>query len=255
VSFCKKYKILQRKQKTAILRFFVATGRLTSSPGNRKFVQTLRGKIMSIAQNSDSSDEGVPLQWVARTNSDVLGKMFAHKLNPLYERPSRLDIEAQKAIIISQRCTCLFYAVGTTIFHVKDGNFYQLSDGYNGAAKGDDDPRIVGCARVVDGGLVQGGGLCRGSHAELNAIGNCAVDTALYDDVRMMVTLHPCFSCAKQIVNRGIRTVYYLWEYGREENVTGYLQRLGVDVVRYASPFLDAWITINGYHSVGSQNK
>jgi dCMP deaminase len=173
--------------------------------------------------------------------------MLGHKLKPSFLRPSRLDVEAQKAIIISKRCTCLFYEVGATIFHVKGSNFFHLSDGYNGATRGDVDPRIAGCARVVDGELKEGKGLCRGSHAELNAIGNCPVDTTLYDDVRMMVTLHPCFVCAKQIVNRGIKTIYYIWEYGREDFVTEYLKRRGVDVVRYSSTFLEDWIKVNHY--------
>jgi dCMP deaminase len=198
-----------------------------------------------------SKDEGVPLQWVATTNPAVLRKMFKHKLQPDFRRPTRLDVEAQKAIIISKRCTCLFYEVGATIFYEKDGNFFHLSDGYNGASKGDDDPRMAGCARVVVGELQEGKGLCRGSHAELNAIGNCRVDTTLYEDVRMMATLHPCYSCAKQIVNRGIRTIYYVWEYGREDFVTSYLERLGIAVIRYTSPFLENWIAVNGYDPVG----
>lgn len=197
------------------------------------------------------SDKGVPLLWVPGTHPSVLAKMFPDKLKPDYVRPSRLDIEAQQAIIISQRPTCMFYEVGARIFHVHDGNHYFISDGYNGPARGDDDPRMVGCARVVDGELKQGQGFCRGSHAELNAMENCQTDTKLYSDVRMMVTLHPCNACAKQIVNKGIKVVYYLWEYGREEFVTEYLIRMKVKVVKYSSPFLQKWIELNGYDPVG----
>jgi dCMP deaminase len=196
---------------------------------------------------SEDRDEGKHLAWVARTSPQALAKMLRHKVDSAYERPSRLDVEAQKAICISKRCTCLFYEVGATIFHVKDGNFYFLSDGYNGAAKGDVDPRGAGCARIVDGELMEGKGRCRGSHAELNAIGNCAVDTSLYSDVRMMVTLHPCYSCAKQIVNRGIKTVYYIWDYGRERFVSEYFKERKVEVIQYTSPFLQRWITVNQY--------
>lgn len=196
------------------------------------------------------SSKKEPLLWLPGTDPAVVAKMFQYKLEPSYERPTQLDIEAQKAIVISKRSTCLFYEVGATIFYVKNG-IYHLSDGYNGASRGDVDPRIEGCARVVDGMLQQGKGLCRGSHAELNAMGNCPVDPATYDDVRMMVTLHPCYVCAKQIVNRGIKTVNYIWEYGREEFVTDYLVRLGVNVVKYRSNFLAKWIELNGYDPVG----
>lgn len=194
-----------------------------------------------------SNEETQPLQWVPNTKPEVLAKMFKHKLDPAYVRPSRLDIEAQKAIIISKRCTCLFYEVGATIFHVHEGNIYFLADGYNGASKGDEDPRIAGCARVIDGELKQGQGFCRGSHAELNAIRNCHADTSLYEDVHMMVTLHPCYVCSKQIVNSGIKTVHYIWDYGREEFAANYLERLNIKVERYTSPFLENWIKVNNY--------
>ena len=198
-----------------------------------------------------ATENTVPLLWIPGTSSRALDKMLKHKIDPQYLRPSRLDIEAQKAIIISKRCTCLFYEVGATIFHVHEKNFYHLSDGYNGAAKGDVDPRIAGCARIVGGELKEGGGLCRGSHAELNAIGNCTTDTSLYQDVRMMVTLHPCNVCAKQIVNRGIRTIYYVWEYGRDEEAVNYFKRMGVTVEKYTSSFLENWIKVNNYDPDG----
>ncbi len=195
-----------------------------------------------------------PLLWLPSTNRDTVRKMFQYKLEPSFQRPSQLDIEAQKAIVISKRSTCLFYEVGATLFYVKDG-IYHLSDGYNGAAKGDVDPRIEGCARVVDGIVQEGKGLCRGSHAELNAINHCPVGPAAHGDVRMMSTLHPCYGCAKQIVNYGVRVVYYIWEYGREEFVTDYLIRLGVRVEKYMTPFLERWIERNDYDPVGLRHR
>lgn len=197
---------------------------------------------------SDAKKE--PLLWLPKTNPEVAKKMFQYKLDRSFQRPSQLDIEAQKAIVISKRSTCLFYEVGATLFYVKNGIFH-LSDGYNGASRGDVDPRIEGCARIVDGELQEGKGLCRGSHAELNAIGNCPVDPATYNDVRMMITLPPCYICAKQIVNRGIKTIYYIWEYGREEFVIDYLTRLWIKVEKYSSVFLQRWIERNGYDPVG----
>ena len=201
-----------------------------------------------------NASEKEPLLWLRHTDPEAVKKMFQYKLDGMYERPSQLDIEAQKAIVTSKRSTCLFYEVGASLFYVKKG-IYHLSDGYNGASRGDVDPRIEGCARIIDGVLQEGKGLCRGSHAELNAIGNCPVDPATYEDVRMMVTLHPCYSCAKQIVNRGIGTVYYLWEYGREEFVTEYLVRLGVTVEKYSSAFIQQWINRNNYDPVGLRHQ
>ncbi|HBH71717.1 MAG: CMP/dCMP deaminase zinc-binding protein [Parcubacteria group bacterium GW2011_GWC1_42_11] len=192
------------------------------------------------------------LKWVPGTDTEVLGKMFKKKLRSNYTRPSHLDIFAQQAIVISQRPTCLFYEVGAVIFY---GCAHFLSSGYNGATSGDVDPREVGCARVVDGKIHEGKGLCRGSHAELNAIGNLTVSTLGLQDVSMIVTLHPCFSCAKQMVNKGIKKVYYIWEYGREEFVTDYFRERGVEVIKYTSPFLEKWIALNGYDPIGATNK
>lgn len=200
-------------------------------------------------------DEGKPLQWVPHTNPAVLARMFQYKLKPDYQRPTRLDIEAQKAIVISKQPTCLFYEAGVTLFYVMNGNFFHLSDGYNGAVSGDVDPRFAGCARVVDGELKQGQGLCRGSHAELNALQNCTSNIRSYEDVRMMITLHPCFSCAKQIKNAGIKKVYYIWDYGREQHTTDFLQNRGVEVIQYTSPFLQEWIDKNGYDPKGLQQR
>ena len=195
-----------------------------------------------------------PLLWLPGTNPVIVRKMFQYKLNRSYHRPTQLEIEAQVAIVRSKRSTCLFYEAGASLFYVKEG-IYHLSDGYNGPSKGDVDPRVAGCARIVDGELQEGKGLCRGSHAELNAIGNCPVDPATYDDVRMIITLHPCYICAKQIKNRGIKTVYYIWEYGREEWVTDYLLSLGIKVEKFMTPFLREWIERNGYDPVGLRHQ
>ncbi len=192
------------------------------------------------------------LGWIGKTDKEVLKKMFQYKLKQDYQRPSHLDIFAQQAICISKRSTCLFYEVGAVIFY---NHTHFLSSGYNGASMGDVDPRYEGCARVVNGKLQEGKGLCRGSHAEINAISNLTTNTMGLKDVSMMVTLHPCYSCAKQIVNKYIKKVYYIWDYGREDFVTDYLNRLGVEVIKYTSPFLERWINLNGYDPIGMRSK
>ncbi len=189
------------------------------------------------------------LQWLPKLDEGVRKRMFKEKLTAGFRRPSHLDVIAQTACVISKRSTCLWYEVGAVIFN-EDASIV-LSTGYNGAARGDVDPRVAGCARVVDGKLAEGQGLCRGSHAELNAIGNLQSGT-LGSNLSMMVTLHPCFSCAKQIVNKGIKNVYYLWEYGRDAHVTDYLRRLGVHVELYSSDLFEEWVNLNRYHPIAA---
>jgi dCMP deaminase len=204
---------------------------------------------MARAKDAAVVEAKIPLGWIGRTDPKVLNKMYQYKLDRSYVRPTHLDIIAQQAVVISKRSTCLFYEVGAVIFKEQHGII--LSTGYNGASKGDVDPRHEGCARIVDGVLKEGGGLCRGSHAELNAINNLSAGTFAVDDLSMMITLHPCYGCAKQIVNKDIKRVYYIWEYGREDHVTGYLERLNVEVICYKSAFLQRWIDRNGYDPIG----
>ena len=188
--------------------------------------------------------ENNQLLWAKDIKSEVLKKMLPHKLQVVYERPTFLDTFAQQAIIISKRSTCLFNEVGAIIFYK---GRYMLSSGYNGAASGDVDPKDEGCARIVEGNLKEGQGYCRGSHAELNAIGNLTVSTMNFNELSMMVTLRPCFACGKQIVNKGIKKVYYLWEYDQDHQVIKYLDGLGIKVVQYNSAFLESWIKLNNY--------
>jgi len=200
-----------------------------------------------------SKQEGAPLQWIGNTDPKVLKKMFQSKLDRSFVRATHMDVIAQQAIVISKRSTCLFYEVGAIIF--SESNHILLSSGYNGASKGDVDPRYEGCARIADGVIQEGKGMCRGSHAELNAINNLSSGTIGLNDVAMLVTLHPCYACAKQIVNKGIKRVYYVWEYGREKHVNDYLTRLDVQVEQYSSHFLQRWIERNGYDPIGLRHQ
>lgn len=186
------------------------------------------------------------LSWVKDVDPDVLERMLPHKLDPAFQRPSFLDTFAQQAIVISKRSTCMWNEVGALVMYK---NEYMLSSGYNGPVRGDVDPREAGCARVVDGRLKEGAGLCRGSHAELNAMENLTISTINInpDDLSIMVTIRPCFSCARQIVNKKIRHVYYIWEYELDEAVSGFLQRMGVVLEKYSSPLLEEWIQLNNY--------
>jgi dCMP deaminase len=175
---------------------------------------------------------------------EVVARMLPHKILDSYERPTFLDTFAQQAIVVSKRSTCLWNEVGAVICY---NSRHILSSGYNGAASGDVDPKDAGCARVVNGELKQGQGFCRGTHAEMNAIGFLTVSTMNLENISMMVTLRPCMACAKQIANKGIKEVYYLWEYEQDPHVVEYLRNLGIKVVKYTSPFLEGWIEKNDY--------
>lgn len=191
-----------------------------------------------------------PLEWLPGLDPSVRARMFKEKLEMGYGRPSHLDTFAKTACVVSERSTCLWYEVGAVIF---DGDTnIDLATGYNGPARGDVNPREAGCARVVDGKLMEGQGRCRGSHAELNAIGNLQSSTIGIENLCMMVTLHPCYPCAKQIANKKFKTVYYLWEYGRDSHTTEYLRNRGVRVLHYTSAIFEKWAERNRYHPIAA---
>jgi len=168
-------------------------------------------------------------KWTKDVPKKILEEMIPEKVNKSFKRPSFKDVLAEQILAISKRSACLFYNVGAVIFKGDQ----VLSFGYNGPSKGDVHCYEVGCSRIVRGELKKGGGMCRGSHAELNAIGNAAKNGVRIDGASMMVSLEPCKVCAKQIVNQGIKEVYYIFEYNQKEGVKEYFKKLGIKLIRY----------------------
>lgn len=104
--------------------------------------------------------------------------------------------------IVAERSTCVRRKVGATI--VKDKKI--VSTGYNGAPKGLDHCLEIGCLREKMG--VPSGErheLCRGAHAEQNAIIQAAVSGTDMEGATMYCTDSPCSTCSKMIINAGIR--------------------------------------------------
>lgn len=107
---------------------------------------------------------------------------------------------------LSKRSTCLRRQYGCVL--VKDKTI--ISSGFNGAPRGCLHCTDIGCARE---GMKSGTRpeICRGAHAEQNAIANAArmgistIDTELYlypPDI-------PCPICARIIINAGISILHY----------------------------------------------
>ena len=109
------------------------------------------------------------------------------------------------AELVSTRSTCLRRKVGAII--VKDNQI--IATGYNGAPKGVPHCEEVGCLReklnVPAGERHE---ICRGVHAEQNAIIQAAVNGTSIKNAVMYSTCQPCSICAKMIINAEIKTVY-----------------------------------------------
>lgn len=114
---------------------------------------------------------------------------------------------------VSERATCIKRMVGAII--VKDKRI--LATGYNGAPKGFKHCEDVGCVRK-EMGLPSGHRheLCRGLHAEQNAIIQAAVHGVEIDGATLYCNYHPCAICVKMMINAGIKRVVYAGGYPDE---------------------------------------
>jgi len=122
----------------------------------------------------------------------------------IYKRPNWDNYFLELADLVSKRSTCLRRRVGAVV--VKDKHI--LSTGYNGAPKNVKHCDIIGCLRTelkIPSG--QRHELCRGLHAEQNAIIQAALYGSSLDGATLYCTNMPCSICAKMIINSGIRSV------------------------------------------------
>ncbi|RME19317.1 MAG: cytidine deaminase [Deltaproteobacteria bacterium] len=114
------------------------------------------------------------------------------------------------ARLAESRSTCLRRKVGAVV--VKDRNV--LATGYNGAPRGVPHCTETGCLRQKMG--VPSGQrheLCRGLHAEQNAIIQAAYHGVSIRGATMYCTFSPCSICMKMIINAGITRVVFCGHY------------------------------------------
>jgi dCMP deaminase len=105
---------------------------------------------------------------------------------------------------VATRSTCLRRKVGAVL--VVDKRL--LATGYNGAPSGVPHCSESGCLReqmAVPSG--QRHELCRGLHAEQNAIVQAAKHGVSIGGATLYTTHHPCSMCAKVAINAGIRRI------------------------------------------------
>lgn len=143
-------------------------------------------------------------------------------------RPSFDEYFMKIAEIVSTRSTCLRRHVGAVI--VKDNHI--LATGYNGAPKGFKHCEEVGCIReekkIPRGEKHE---LCRGLHAEQNAIIQAAVFGVSIKNGTIYTTHFPCSVCSKMIVNAEIKEIVYK-EYYPDELSQKILEESNINVRR-----------------------
>jgi dCMP deaminase len=121
-------------------------------------------------------------------------------------RPSWDEYFMEITRLVASRSTCLRRHVGALI--VKDKKI--LTTGYNGAPSGMVHCLDAGCLRdklqVPSGERHE---LCRGLHAEQNAIIQAAYHGVSIQGATLYSTNMPCIICTKMIINAGIVRVVY----------------------------------------------
>ena len=110
------------------------------------------------------------------------------------------------AQLVARRSTCLRRQVGAVL--VKDKMI--LTTGYNGAPTGLEHCLDVGCLRerlnIPSGERHE---LCRGLHAEQNAIIQAAYHGVSIRESTLFCTNLPCSICSKMLINAGIQEIKY----------------------------------------------
>ncbi|MBW2473776.1 MAG: cytidine/deoxycytidylate deaminase family protein [Deltaproteobacteria bacterium] len=126
------------------------------------------------------------------------------------ERPSWDEYFMDITSLVARRSTCMRRQVGAVM--VKEKNI--LATGYNGTPSGITHCDVTGCLReqlnVPSGERHE---LCRGLHAEQNAIIQAARHGVNISDSVLYCTNSPCIICTKMLINAGIRKVVYLQGY------------------------------------------
>lgn len=136
------------------------------------------------------------------------------------------------AKLAARRSSCLRRSVGAVL--VKDRRL--LATGYNGVPSGVTHCEVVGCLRerlkVPSGERHE---LCRGLHAEQNAIIQAAYHGVSIQGAHLYCTNLPCIICAKMLINAGVRRIIYLEGYS-DTLTREMLDEVGMELLKLADP-------------------
>ncbi len=146
-------------------------------------------------------------------------------------RPSWNDYFMKITYDVAERSTCIRRKVGAVI--VKDKRI--LATGYNGVPTGLVHCEERGCLRE-ELGIPSGerAEMCRGLHAEQNAIIQAAQHGVGIDGSVIYSTTQPCIICAKMLINAKIEKVIYDGGYPDDLSLE-MLDESGIELVRWKS--------------------
>ena len=144
-------------------------------------------------------------------------------------RPSWDDYFMDMTKLTSTRSSCLRRHVGAVL--VK--NTRVIATGYNGAPTGVTHCEVTGCLRqklnVPSGERHE---LCRGLHAEQNAIIQAALYGISTEGTTIYCTTKPCSICTKMIINAKIAKIGYE-EYYEDSLADELLRDTDIRILQY----------------------
>jgi dCMP deaminase len=128
---------------------------------------------------------------------------------------------------VSTRSTCTRRKVGAVLVSGKR----ILSTGYNGAPRNVRHCSETGCLReqmnVPSGERHE---LCRGLHAEMNALLQAAEHGVRIEGATIYCTNQPCSLCAKMLINVGVKKIFIAESYP-DELAENMLKEAGVKII------------------------
>ena len=146
----------------------------------------------------------------------------------LTTRPQWDEYFLKMAELAATRSTCMRRKVGCVL--VRDRQV--LSTGYNGAPTGCSHCDATGCLRQqlnVPSG--QRHELCRGSHAEMNAIAQAAKAGIRLEGCTCYCTLKPCSMCTKLLINAGCRKIVVIDPGYNDELTDNLIREAGIELL------------------------
>jgi dCMP deaminase len=140
-------------------------------------------------------------------------------------RPDIDEYFLKIASVVAERSTCRRHHVGA----VAVKNKHILATGYNGAAAGLKDCLELGCLRdemkIPSGTRHE---ICRGIHAEQNAIIQASLHGVSLEGATVYVTHTPCILCAKMLVNAKIKRFVTFGKYA-DNSFTELFNEAGIE--------------------------
>ena len=165
------------------------------------------GKRAGRRQGDRSSEDDERVIMDIKQESDEISlQKYQQSPSRLDNRPSWDEYFLKITRQVSERSTCLRRKIGAVL--IRDKRI--LATGYNGAPSGIRHCYEVGCLRE-EKGIASGERheLCRGLHAEQNAIIQAAMHGVAIVGASIYCTHQPCSLCAKMLINAGIREIFF----------------------------------------------